>query len=98
MVLTFHNTSGSPQPITVVSFEISGAETTEFTPTQFSVPNGDSTKLFIVQSTNSAQRYATVTYMVDGQTISTVVDFASFNPCKCDPKDADPADPRSNCS
>jgi len=98
MVLTFHNTSGSTQPITIVNFVISGAATTDITPKQFSVPTGDSPKLFIVQSTNSAQRDATVTYMVDGQTISTVVSFASFNPCKCDPKDADPADPSSDCS
>jgi hypothetical protein len=98
MVLTFHNTSGVSQPITVISFEISGAATTDFTPKSFIVPDGDSTKVFIVQSTNSAQRFATVTYMVDGQTISTVVDFSSFNPCKCDPKDADPSDPASNCS
>lgn len=98
MVLTFHNTSASAQPITIVSFKISGAPTTDITPKQFTLSTGDSTKLFIVQSTNSAQRDATVTYLVDGQTISTVVSFASFNPCKCDPKDADPADLSSDCT
>ena len=98
MVLTFHNPSGAEQLITIVSFTISGAPTTDITPKQFTVPKNDSTKLFIVQSTNSAQREATVTYMVDGQTVSTVVSFASFNPCKCDPKDADPTDLNSNCS
>lgn len=98
MVLTFHNTTADAQPLTVLDFTISGAATTDFTPKSFTVPSGDSTKLFIVQSTTSSQRYATVTYLVDGQTISTVVDFQSFNPCKCDPKDADPWLPTSNCS
>jgi len=98
MTLTFHNTSGVTQPITIVSFTISGKATTDVNPKSFSVPAGDSTKTFIVQSSNSAQRFATVTYIVDGQTVSTVVDFGSFPPCKCDPKDADASDPNSNCS
>ena len=98
MVLTFHNTTHSPQPITITSFVISGAATTDFTPTSLTVAAGDSTQLFIVQSTTSSQRYATVNYLVDGQSVSTVVDFSSFAPCKCDPKDADPTDPASNCS
>jgi hypothetical protein len=98
MVLTFHNTSGVPQPITVDSFTISGKATTEFTPKSFIVPDGDSTKLFIVQSTTSSQRFATVTYTVDGQTVTTIVDFGSFPPCKCKQNDADPADPNADCS
>ena len=98
MTLTFHNTSGVTQPITIVSFTISGAPTTDVNPKSFSVPAGDSPKTFIVQSSNSAQRMATVTYIVDGQTVSTVVDFGSFPPCKCDPKDADASDLNSNCS
>lgn len=98
MTLTFHNTSGITQPITIVNFVISGKATTDVTPTSFSVVAGDSTKTFIVQSSNSAQRFATVTYIVDGQTVETVVDFGSFPPCKCDPKDADASDPNANCS
>jgi hypothetical protein len=98
MVLTFHNVSGSAQVVTIAKFESSGAKTTDITPTQFSVPKGDSTRVFIVQSSNSAQRNATVTYVVDGQTVSTVVAFDSFGPCKCEPKDADPTDPDCNCS
>jgi hypothetical protein len=98
MTLTFHNTSGVVQPITIVSFEISGKATTDVTPKSFTVPDGDSPKTFIVQSSTSSQRFATVTYIVDGQTVTTVVDFGSFPPCKCDPKDADASDPNSNCS
>jgi hypothetical protein len=98
MTLTFHNISGGSQPITIVNFEISGKTTTDVDPRNFTVANGDSTKTFIVQSTTSSQRYATVTYIVDGQTVSTVVDFGSFAPCKCDPKDADASDLDSNCS
>ena len=98
MTLTFHNTSGVTQPIIIVAFTISGKATTDVTPKAFSVPAGDSTKTFIVQSSTSSQRFATVTYIVDGQTVTTVVDFGSFPPCKCDPKDADASDPASNCS
>ncbi len=98
MTLTFHNTSGVTQPITIINFEISGKTTTDVNPKSFSVPAGDSQKTFIVQSTTSSQRYATVTYVVDGQTVTTVVDFGSFNPCKCDPKDADASDLNSNCA
>jgi hypothetical protein len=97
MVLTFHNTSGSPQAVVVTSFTISGAPTTDVTPKSFTVPNGISSRVFIVQSSTSSQRSATVSYLVNGQSRSTVVDFGSFNPCKCDPKDADPSDPNSDC-
>jgi hypothetical protein len=98
MVLTFDNTSGSMQPITVISLTISGAPTTDVTPKSFTVPAGTSTRTFIVQSTTSSQRTATITYLVAGQARSTVVTFGSFEPCKCDPKDADPSDPNSDCS
>ena len=98
MVLTFHNTSQSAQAVTVTSFSISGAPTTDFTPKSFMVPAGTSSKVFIVQSTTSSQRAATVSYLVAGQSSSVVVDFGSFNPCKCTPKDADPSDPNSDCS
>ena len=97
LTLTFHNTSGVAQPIVVQSFVISGAPTTDVNPTSFTVPAGDSTKTFIVQSTNSAQRYATIVYVVDGQTVTTQVDFTKFNPCKC-ADDADPSDPNADCS
>jgi hypothetical protein len=97
MVLTFHNTTGSVQAVTVTSFTISGAPTTDLTPKSFSVPPGTSTKVFIVQSTTSAQRTATVSYLVAAQSQSTVVDFGSFKPCTCDPKGADPSDPNSDC-
>ena len=98
MVLTFHNTSGSAQPITITSFTISGAPTTDVTPKSFTVPTGTSTRVFIVQSSTSSERAATVSYLAGGQSRSTVVDFGSFKPCHCRPKDADPSDPNSDCS
>jgi len=98
MVLTFLNTSASPEPVTITSFTISGAPTTDITPKSFTVPHGTSTRVFIVKSTTSAQRSATVSYLSAGQSKSVVVDFGSFDPCKCTPKGADPSDPNSNCS
>ncbi|MFZ2014612.1 MAG: hypothetical protein WAV00_12370 [Nocardioides sp.] len=62
------------------------------------MPDGDSTKLFIVQSSTSSQRYATVSYQVLGQVYTTVVDFGSFPPCKCKQNDADLTDPNADCS
>jgi hypothetical protein len=97
MVLTFHNTSGSAQPITITSFSIGGAPTTDVTPKSFAVPIGTSTRVFMVQSTTSSQRAATVSYLVAGQSRSQVVDFGSFKPCSCEPQDADPSDPNSDC-
>jgi hypothetical protein len=97
MMLTFHSTSQSAQAITITSFTISGAPTTDFTPKSFMVPPGTSTRVFIVQSSNSSQRAATVSYLVTGQSKSVVVDFGSFKPCKCKPKNADPGDPNSDC-
>jgi hypothetical protein len=98
MVLTFHNTSGTDQAIHIDSFTISGKKTTDIIPVDFTVPDGDSTRVFIVQSTTSSQRTATVCYTVAGQSVCTPVSFPSFAPCKCDPKDADPFDPASDCS
>ncbi len=98
MILTFHNTSGIPQPIVVQSFTISGKATTDFIPKAFTVPVGDSPKLFIVQSSTSSQRFATVTYLVDGQVVTTVVDFTKFDPCKCKQNDEDPSDPNADCA
>ena len=95
MTLTFDNTTGTAQPITIINFEISGKTTTDIDPTSFVVPADTSTKTFVVLSSNSAQRYATVTYEVLGQVYTTVVDFGSFPPCKCD---GDPTDPTTTCS
>jgi hypothetical protein len=103
MTVTFENNSGVDQPIEIKSFDISGKTTTDINPTLFTVPGVQgqtvpTPKTFIVASSNSAQRYATITYVVAGQVVVQVVDFGSFPPCKCDPKDADASDPNSNCS
>lgn len=103
MTVTFDNTSGIDQPILIQNFQISGKTTTDVNPKSFTVPGVagqtiKTPKTFIVASSNSAQRYATITYVVAGQTVVTVVDFGQFPPCKCDPKDADASDPNSNCS
>lgn len=98
MMISFHNDSGSAQPVTVTSFTINGRPTTEFTPKSLTAPAGRSTQLFIVRSTRSAQRAVTISYLVAGHSKSTVVDFGSFEPCTCTPADADPSDPNSDCS
>jgi hypothetical protein len=107
MLLTLYNDTGSDQSIQIVSFTISGADTI-LDPTGTHIPvaascttaSGGCDALIFVQSTNSAQRTATVCYTVDGTvgTFCTPVTFPTFNPCKCTPKDADPTDPASNCS
>ena len=99
MVLTFDNTSGTAQVITITDFKITGAVVTDFTPTTFTVPPGPSTQLFIITSTTSSQRSAVVSYAVGGVPADPApVTFPKFDPCKCIPKDADPSDPNSNCA
>ena len=93
MVLTFHNTGESVLPVTITSFSISGAPMTDVTPKSFTVPNGTSTRVFIVQSPTSPQRSATVSYLVAGRSRSMVVDFRSFEPCTCHPRERRPERP-----
>jgi hypothetical protein len=106
MNLTFFNDSGADQVVTVTSFTISGADTIlDPLGTTFTVPGTCTTAsggcdgyILFVQSTNSAQRNATVCFTAQGQNACASVTFPSFNPCKCDPKEADPTDPASNCA
>jgi hypothetical protein len=59
---------------------------------------GRTPELFIVTSTSSSQAAATITYSVNTQTSTMGVAFSRFNPCKCDPPQADPTNPAANCS
>jgi hypothetical protein len=99
MVLTFHNISGSDAAIVITSFDINGKDTTDFTPSSFNVPDGDSNRVFIVQSSTSSQRTATVCYTINGspEETCTSVTFPKFDPCKCKQNDADPTDPNADC-
>ncbi len=81
IVLLFHSNSSTDETVTIVKFDISGAPTSTFDPSTFTVPPGDSSKTFTVSSTNSANRTATLTYMVEGQTYTVVVNVPTFHPC-----------------
>jgi hypothetical protein len=99
MVVTFENNTASTQDATLLDFSINHKPTEGFpTGSVLALAPGATPELFIVTSTESSQRTATITYSVNGQTYTQTVTFPSFNPCKCDPKDADPSDPASNCS
>jgi hypothetical protein len=99
MVVTFENNTSSSQNVTLLDFKISGKPTDGFPVGQIlALAPGDTPELFIVTSSASSQRTATITYSVSDQTYTATVTFPNFNPCKCDPKDADPADPASDCS
>lgn len=100
MVVTFQNNTASTQNVTLLDFQINGKPTMGF-PVGSIVTiaaSVDTPELFIVTSSASSQRTATITYGVQGQIFTATVTFPQFNPCKCDPKDADPTDPASNCS
>jgi hypothetical protein len=100
MVVTFtNNTTTDPLDVTLVSLEISGKPTTGFpTGTTLHLHPGDNPEIFIVQSSSSSQRTATITYEYLDTFYTATVVFPNFAPCKCDPKDADPSDINSNCS
>jgi hypothetical protein len=99
MVVTFTNNTTTSAPVTLVDFSISGKPTQGFPVNSvLSLNPGANPQLFIVTSSASSQREATITYQYQGVTYQQTVSFATFNPCQCDPKDADPSDPASNCS
>jgi hypothetical protein len=99
MVVTFDNTTTSDITIHLDDFQISGKPTTGFPKdTDLTLSPGQNPELYIVTSSASSQRSATIFYTYLGQSVSATVTFDTFNPCKCDPKDADPTDPKSDCS
>lgn len=98
MVVTFDNNTATAQDITLISFTISGKPTQGFPEgSTITLDPGSNPELFIVTSSASSQRTATITYQYDGTIYTKTVTFPAFNPCKCTPKDADPTDPASNC-
>ena len=99
MVVTFDNNTNAPIDITLDDFTISGKPTTGFPKgSTITLAPGPNPELFIVTSSASSQRSATIFFTYLGQSISATVVFPTFNPCKCTPKDADPTDINSNCS
>jgi hypothetical protein len=99
MVVTFDNNTNADITITLDSFSISGKPTQGFpSGSQLTLSPGANPELFIVTSSASSQRSATIFYTYDAVQYHATVSFDTFNPCKCTPKDADPTDPNSNCS
>lgn len=84
MVVTFNaNQAGT---VTITSFNIGGAPTTDITPKTFAVGVGNTTVSFDVFSSNSAQRNAVITYVFTptggvGKTYTATVNFNGFHPC-----------------
>jgi hypothetical protein len=98
MVVTFDNNTATSQDVTLIDFKISGKAVTGFpTGSILTLAPGPNPELFIVTSSASSQRTATITYQYAGTIYTKTVTFPTFNPCKCTPKDADPTDPASNC-
>lgn len=99
MVVTFDNNTTSDITITLDDFQISGKPTIGFpTGSVLTLSPDANPELFIVTSSASSQRSATIFYTYNAVQYSATVHFDTFNPCKCDPKDADPTDPNANCS
>lgn len=93
MTLCFVNTTNQAATVTVTSFSMTGASVApSLVNEQFDIGPavGGSTrtcKTYTVTSTNSAQRYATIGYVVgyaDGSSSSEsfTIDFDGFKPCK----------------
>ena len=95
-VIGFHNTTAGSATvgITCDSLTISGADTTEISPCpeSFVVGAGQTVpRTYTVQSENSAQRTATLTYTVsnsDGtQSYTAALTWSDFPPCQSHPID-----------
>lgn len=98
MVVTFDNNTTSSQVVALIDFTINHKAVTGFpVGSQLTLQPGPNPELFIVTSSESSQRLATITYQYNGNIFTKTVTFPDFNPCKCTPKDADPTDPASNC-
>jgi hypothetical protein len=98
MVVTFDNITATDQDVTLIDVTSSGKAVTGFpTGSVLTLAPGPNPELFIVTSSASSQRTATITYQYGGTIYTKTVTFPDFNPCKCTPKDADPTDPASNC-
>jgi hypothetical protein len=99
MVVTFDNNTNADIDITLDDFTISGKSTQGFpTGTVLTLSPGGNPTLFIVTSSASSQRSATIFYTYNAVQFTATVSFDTFNPCKCDPKDADPTLITSDCS
>jgi hypothetical protein len=81
MTLNFTNTTAAPLTVVVTAFSISGAPTSVFSPGTFTIDPGSHLEVFTVSSSNSANRDATITYTVNGQSVTSAIHFSSFHPC-----------------
>jgi hypothetical protein len=99
MVVTFDNNTTSSQVVALIDFTISGRAVTGFpTGNQVTLQPGPNPQLFILTSSASSHRTATVTYQYAGNIYTKTVTFGDFKPCTCSPTYADPADPASECA
>jgi hypothetical protein len=102
MLVTFTNHTDTEQTITITDFQISGKEALpNLKGTQVVVPVTGTVHVFIVNSTDSSARSATICYTINGEgpeVICTPVSFPTFKPCKFKQNDADPFDPAADCS
>jgi hypothetical protein len=86
MVVTFHNNTASAQNVTITNLVITGATVTgiTFPVTYNNLPPGDTSVLLTLDSSDSSQRNAIISYSVDGQMEPPApVTFSGFNPCNC---------------
>jgi hypothetical protein len=95
MVVTFDNNTTSSQVIALIDFTISGKAVTGFpTGSQLTLRPGANSEPFVVTSSASSQRTATITYQYNGNIFTKTVSFPDVDPST--PKDADPTDPASS--
>jgi hypothetical protein len=99
MVVTFRNTTTSPQPVTLIDFTIGGKAVTGFpTGTQLMLQPGSNPESFVVTSSASSQRTATMTYQYHGNIVTKTVSFPDFDMSTRTPQDTDRRDPVSSCA
>jgi hypothetical protein len=103
MAVTFDNNTTTSQLITLIDFTISRTAVTGFPiGSQLTLQPGATQEHFVVTSSASSQRTATITYEYGGNIHTKTVTFPDLKLWNFTsvptPKDADPTDPDSICA
>src|SRR4051812_27611389 len=98
MVVTFDNNTTSSQVATLIDLTINGKPVTGFpTGSRLTLEPGANPELFVVDSSATAQRTATITYQYHGNIHTKTVRFPDVDPCECTSMHADSTEPASSC-
>jgi hypothetical protein len=99
MVVTFDNTTASPQVVALIDLTVGGKAVTGFpTGSEITLQPGSNQQVLVVTGPASSERTATITYQYGGNIVTRTVAFPDLNPYTCESQGADLIDPASECA